>query len=1390
MKILLFICALFFACEVLASPGIRITGSEPDYATGQYRNHSIDMSVKVVGGYIRVSRTFSNKRWNFNRGAEGAVLSYARQQDAQPTEIEVSGISYKLDPNSINPDATGNDPQAVYFTEREGELGQQQSRIEKRDNSYRWSDTDGNWLNYDTEGQLVEGGNRNTVVTRTTRDAQNRIFQVLDVNNKLIMTYEYLNPESDKISRIEDYSGRTVTYHWQGDQLEAVTDVAGQRWQYSYSGNNELVSLEDPLGRQTRIAYVGGIVTRLTLANGNSHEYSYDYDETRKRYYYRIKDTSGRVIERYYTQQGLMVEEYVDDLLVNKVSESTSGLNRIQTSRLLNGTSVTKTFDRNNNLIKVQRSDGSGETAQYTGPYNKISEHINSRGKKTRFDYDANGNVTKVTEAVDTALQREVRFEYDEFGQRTATVYPADISTAAARFEAEYDDYGNTAKLTAPLSQVRQFEFDVLGRITQLTDPANQIWKNTFNAVGALTSTEDPLGRKYIASYNAAGECIQVVAPNGRINEFKFDKLGRTSEVIIKDSQGSVLSRSGASYNDVQRTIQYTDALGYSEQQAFNALGQIRSYSNKSGENTQYQYQSGILQSVSMLDMTRYFAYDLAGNINQETTRWRQNNDQANDQGGDNNQIIRQRQLNSSRQTTHYTDGNNNSSQRQYDILGRLIKTTDALGGVSSYGYNSRNQLLRFTDAEGRVTEFDYDALNRRVAEHRSPQTGVTNSRRYFYNTNNQLIQEVTPNGEVVVHQYDNAGQRIQTTFYSATSVSSATKQANGSYGDTALNAVTAERTVTYQYNALGQLTQLNEAGFVQNYQYDVRGLMTRIESQLGTGTAIKVQQYEYNQRGDKVAYTNPEGVRYQYSYTANGEIAQVKIPGQGNVNFSGYRGGKAASILFPGGSRQRLTYDGLHRLKSKELIDPADDNQAQAFYSYDNEHNILSIGRGFGTIQYGYDDLYRLTSSEHPELDNESFLYDGVHNRLQQTVSPADTSQAAATTSWQYNGDNQLLTYGSVETGNTSFEYDANGNLIKRSFCLSDVCESRYYSYDARERLVKLEQQQGTDEKVLLAEYGYNQLGQRIWKKVNNVTTYFLYDQSGLLAEYDAQGELVKEYSYTPGSTFMTNPLFMRSVISEGAQRIDYYFNDHLGTPQKLISRFGAIVWSAQSAAFGSVIINTEAVVNNLRFPGQYYDAESGSYYNYYRDYDPVLGRYLQSDPIGLSGGVNRYVYAISNSPNRYDYYGLDDFGIKIDLDLVILGLDILDFSSGIVIDTDNFMDSGILSTTDWDTWGASVDADIGLTLFYTPGDIEGESNGFNLDGGLLPIDIGYAESLSDGQSYYELTVSTPGIIPSASGGTSTTETLSINDAWIFIGDIVQGFASLENWLNRGCYR
>ncbi|MCP3671313.1 MAG: hypothetical protein GY814_12940, partial [Gammaproteobacteria bacterium] len=145
--------------------------------------------------------------------------------------------------------------------------------------------------------------------------------------------------------------------------------------------------------------------------------------------------------------------------------------------------------------------------------------------------------------------------------------------------------------------------------------------------------------------------------------------------------------------------------------------------------------------------------------------------------------------------------------------------------------------------------------------------------------------------------------------------------------------------------------------------------------------------------------------------------------------------------------------------------------------------------------------------------------------------------------------------------------------------------------------------------------------------------TTYYLYDPGGqLLGEYDASGQPIKEYVHLEGEP----------IAQVDNTSITYLHTDHLATPRKATNGAGQVVWQWESEAFGNALPQSSGIAVNLRFPGQYYDAETGLYYNYFRYYDPSTGRYITSDPIGLDGGLNTFGYVEGNPTNRADFFGL----------------------------------------------------------------------------------------------------------------------------------------------------
>jgi RHS repeat-associated protein len=183
-------------------------------------------------------------------------------------------------------------------------------------------------------------------------------------------------------------------------------------------------------------------------------------------------------------------------------------------------------------------------------------------------------------------------------------------------------------------------------------------------------------------------------------------------------------------------------------------------------------------------------------------------------------------------------------------------------------------------------------------------------------------------------------------------------------------------------------------------------------------------------------------------------------------------------------------------------------------------------------------------------------------------------------------------------------------------------------------------------------ATYRVNALGERVAKTVGTTTTRYVYDERGrLLGEYAADGTLIQETVWLDDLPIAT----LRPSGTGTPQPVEVYYvhADHLGSPRFVTRPIDdSIIWRWDNAEpFGNTLANenpTEVAVFRYdnRFPGQQFDAETGTVYNFFRDYEPLTGRYVQSDPIGLLGGTGTYTYVMNSPVRTFDRYGLDTCG------------------------------------------------------------------------------------------------------------------------------------------------
>ena len=249
------------------------------------------------------------------------------------------------------------------------------------------------------------------------------------------------------------------------------------------------------------------------------------------------------------------------------------------------------------------------------------------------------------------------------------------------------------------------------------------------------------------------------------------------------------------------------------------------------------------------------------------------------------------------------------------------------------------------------------------------------------------------------------------------------------------------------------------------------------------------------------------------------------------------------------------------------------------------------------------------------------SYAYDANGNRI-------SVDDGSATTNYSY----QALSNERTAIGASSITRDLAGNRT------ADQGGNRTFAYNNAGRLTEV-----SVSSSVVADYVYNSLGQRTRKNTTSNNIVYLYDLSGnLIAEHDQTGTHIRDYVWMNG---------MPVAQIEAGETFRYIHGDHLNTPRLATNDSQTVVWRWDSDAFGTTAANDDpdgdstATEINLRFPGQYFDAETGLHYNYFRTYDPSTGRYLESDPIGLEAGIDTYGYVSANPLSLIDPFGLVEF-------------------------------------------------------------------------------------------------------------------------------------------------
>ncbi len=1260
-----------------------------------------DISVKVLGGDVRITREWFRGTWKWNRRWDPAVVDSALSMKRGKSNYR---FSHSENGKLIYQDRSGNRFLTGAWSWTEG----------AENVSVDWQGRDGNSIIYESMNPKAPSGgslsseygratapirqymDKNGVTVYLDRNQDDKIEFVKDHHGNVILTLEW---SGNLLASVTDYAGRKVTYKYDNDKLSEVVDVRGYSWKYTYKGSNELyVEQTTP---ENQVSSYDGETGTSYYPNNISSIKTTKKDKKTSLIYQMEKLASGEVVETWSNDLGETVKKmrngevsFTVDFVMNndkgpsydtyalrflgfhssdgdagaKYCELTGGwlapdysyrqiygnatdfkgctfaseacstieggntqseiCKPAPTSATLierlpdaldppgyvkqkvitdaRGNKTTHDYDQWKNEVKITYADGTSISRTWHAKYKLPLTETDENGTVTAYDYDEKGNLLTLTEAKGTADERITRYTYDEFGQvKTITTgESATNNTALAITSYEYDQYGNITKVTDPEGNITNYsDYDALGNAKTIIDARSNLlpiadqytWKSTYDNAGNLLTRNNPYGKGEAYSYNKVGHLESITSASGSKVALTTNANGQP--LTMTDDNGKITK---IEYDKAGRLTYTTDANDNKTQTFYDSRGRLLRTVDGEGNTTLLNYAENLLRSIQFPTYKEVLEYDSRNRIKQTTQ-------QANSRN-----YLRKLGYDLSGSLTTSADAQEKETVYEYDALNRIKKVTDADGGITELTYDARDNLLQVKDPEGRLTIYTYDKNNRLLSETKDGDQNTNKQRRYGYDQNGNLTSSINPEQEKTTYELDQANRLVRTQIFANKDQAHPIKII--SYNFNEKNHLTgwsqqASATLPEGVTPTGDVISLSET-----YTYNNLEQLESVSVNFGSFT--KTYSYTYYPNGLKKTYTNPESITYTYYYNKNNQLMAVHIPGEGQISWANFDWMVPQTLLLPGGQKISLKYDDFQQMEER-VVKKADNTElAKAVYEYDLEQNIKKIEKSEGTFTYNYDNLYRLITADSPDghaANDETFGYDGVGNRISRTENSTTETPA-------YNQKNQLDSIESSDgAGDTTFTYNANGHTETQT--KNGVTTE--YVYNHEERLIAVKRDGNT-----IADYAYNPHGQRVKKATNGIATWYFYNENGLAAEYSSTGQLLKEYHFHPQKTWMTDPLFQRTITGE----LYYYHNDHLGTPQQLLDISGNIVWSAQYSAFGKAYITLSTVENNLRFPGQYFDEETGLHQNYFRDYDANTGRYLQEDPLGLASSLNYYAYAYQN--------------------------------------------------------------------------------------------------------------------------------------------------------------